>query len=143
MRQKRIYAWKALLPRLSRGVLYALVAVGAVWLLPGDPTTLNTILTAALCIGAVAYLAAVYLKYGRDYYRAGETEVRLHRDGRETIIPISQVAFASDDGSALGVELHLKDEKVISFHEYLDLKPLVIALDNQGIRVEYKRMGKR
>ncbi len=29
MRQKRIYAWKALLPRLSRGVLYALVAVGA------------------------------------------------------------------------------------------------------------------
>ena len=117
MRQKRIYAWKALLPRLSRGVLYALVAVGAVWLLPGDPTTLNTILTAALCIGAVAYLAAVY--------------------------PISQVAFASYDGSALGVELHLKDEKVISFHEYLDLKPLVIALDNQGIRVEYKRMGKR
>ena len=136
MKQKRIYAWKALLPRLSRGVLYALVAVGAVWLLPGDPTTLNTILTAALCIG-------VYLKYGRDYYRAGETEVRLHRDGRETIIPISQVAFASYDGSALGVELHLKDEKVISFHEYLDLKPLVIALDNQGIRVEYKRMGKR
>lgn len=46
-------------------------------------------------------------------------------------------------GSALGVELHLKDKKVISFHEYLDLKPLVIALDNQGIRVEYKRMGKR
>ena len=61
-------------------------------------------MTAALCIGAVAYLAAVYLKYGRDYYRAGETEVRLHRDGRETIIPISQVAFASYDGSALGVE---------------------------------------
>ena len=88
-------------------------------------------------------MAAVYLQYGRDYYRAGETEVRLHRDGRETIIPISQVAFASYDGSALGVELHLKDEKVISFHEYLDLKPLVIALDNQGIRVEYKRMGKR
>lgn len=62
---------------------------------------------------------------------------------KETIIPISQVEFASYDGSALGVELHLKDEKVISFHEYLDLKPLVIALDNQGIRVEYKRMGKR
>ena len=74
---------------------------------------------------------------------AGETEVRLHRDGKETVIPISQVEFASYDGSALGVELHLKDEKVISFHEYLDLKPLVIALDNQGIRVEYKRMGKR
>lgn len=143
MNQQRIYAWKALLPRLSRGVLYVLVAVGAVWLLPGDPATLNTILTAALCIGAAAYLAAVYLKYGRDYYRAGETEVRLHRDGKETIIPISQVEFASYDGSALGVELHLKDEKVISFHEYLDLKPLVIALDNQGIRVEYKRMGKR
>lgn len=34
MNQQRIYAWKALLPRLSRGVLYALVAVGAVWLLP-------------------------------------------------------------------------------------------------------------
>ena len=61
----------------------------------------------------------------------------------ETVIPISQVEFASYDGSALGVELHLKDKKVISFHEYLDLKPLVIALDNQGIRVEYKRMGKR
>ena len=43
MNQQRIYAWKALLPSLSRGVLYALVAVGAVWLLPGDPTTLNTI----------------------------------------------------------------------------------------------------
>lgn len=143
MKQQRIYAWKALLPRLSRGVLYALVAAGALWLLPGDPAALNTALTAALCIGAVVYLVSVYLKYGRDYYSACETEVRLHRDGRETVIPIGQVAFASYDGSALGVELHLKDERVISFHEFLDLKPLVIALDNQGIRVEYKRMGKR
>lgn len=64
----------------------------------GDPATLNTILTAVLCIGAVVYLASVYLKYGRDYYRAGETEVRLHRDGKETVIPISQVEFASYDG---------------------------------------------
>ena len=143
MKQKRIYAWKALLPRLSRGVLYALIAAGAVGLLPGEPTALNTILTAALCIGAAAYLAAVYLKYGRDYYCAGKAEVRLHRGGREAVIPLSQVDFASYDGSALGVELHLKDEKVISFHEYLDLKPLGIALDDRGIRVEYKRMGKR
>lgn len=143
MKQQRIYAWKALLPRLSRGVLYALVAIGAVWLLPGDPTTLNTVLTAVLCAGAVVYLGAVYLKYGRDYYRAGDTEVYLHRGGHETVIPISQVEYASYDGSALGVELHLQDQNVISFHEFLDLKPLVIALDNRGIRVEYKRMGKR
>ena len=93
MKQKRIYAWRPCCQG-SAAAYAALVAVGAVWLLPGDPTTLNTILTAALCIGAMAYLAAVYLKYGRDY--PGRRNGGAPAPGRqETIIPISQVAFAS------------------------------------------------
>ena len=96
-----------------------------------------------------AYRAEYHFDRGAVHRRGGLSggclsEIRarllLRRQG---VIPLSQVDFASYDGSALGVELHLKDEKVISFHEYLDLKPLVIALDDRGIRVEYKRMGKR
>ena len=143
MKKSRIYAWKALLPRLSRGDMYALIALGAVVLTLNEPTMLNWLLTGALCIGAAVFLCMVYAQYGRDYYSVSETAVLLHRDGKQINIPIDTVAFASYDGSALGVELHLENEEVISFHEFLELKPLITALDDKDIRVEYKRMGKR
>lgn len=143
MSDHRIYAWKALLPRLSRGAMYALVAIGALILTQDQPYTLNWLLTGVLLAGTAAYFCVVYSRYGRAYYQAGESEVRLHRRGVEKVIPISHVAFASYDGSALGVELHLENKEIVEFHEFLDLKPLIVALDDKGVRVEYKRMGKR
>ena len=59
MKKSRIYAWKALLPRLSRGGMYALIALGAVVLTLNEPTMLNWLLTGALSIGAAVFLCMV------------------------------------------------------------------------------------
>ncbi len=139
MQEKRQYAWKAIWPRLWKGIFYALIAAAALVLSARSGQTADLVLAWGWTAFTFCYICGQAYRYVRTYYQMDDTGVTVVRNGVAQRAEYGELESAQYDKNRMGLELVYRDGQRYLLYEYTNLSPLTYALDEHGIRVEYKR----
>jgi hypothetical protein len=142
MKGKKHYAYKTGLTLLWQTGFYLLVMTGAAYLVIGSNRIWDKALVAVLVVGAIAYAYVQVRRFFDNYYVVGKKHVMFVVDGRRKTYKFSDLEDVQFDSSHMTIQLVFNSGFTETHREYSDLRPLTQALDNYGIRVEYRKMGK-
>lgn len=143
MKEKKVYALKALRPALWQGIFYWIFTVLACILTLGSHSWWDKGLTVALLAGSIAYTFLEGHKHLHTYYVLQKDGVCFMQAGRKSVCPFAEVQSVQYDASHAGIALTMQNGRSTRYDGYTNLSPLVQALDAHGIRIEYQKMQGR
>ena len=142
MKGKKHYAYKRMLPALWQAVFYLLVAMAAAYLVIGSDGVWDKLLTAALLLISGGYAFVQVRRFLGTYYQVDEDGVVFMLDGRRFAHRFDDVEDVQYDSTHVGIRMVFHSGYMETHKEYSDLSPLIQALDQRGIRIEYMKMDR-
>ena len=114
MQKKKQYAWKAIWPRLWKGIFYALIAAAALVLSAQSQRTADYALAWSWTAFTLVYIGVQAHRYLRTYYQMDDTGVTVVRNGIAQRAEYTELESAQYDGNRMGLELVYQDGQRLS-----------------------------
>lgn len=143
MKEKKVYALKAIRPVLWQGIFYWMFTALACVLTLRSDSWWDKGLTVVLLAGSIAYTLIEGHRYLHTYYVLQGDHVCFMQAGRKRVYPFAEVQSVQYDASHVGIALTMHSGRSTRYDGYTNLLPLVQALDAYGIRIEYQKMPGR
>ncbi|MBE5781666.1 MAG: hypothetical protein E7328_07615 [Clostridiales bacterium] len=136
-----VKANKQIRPYLVQLCMYLGVFLAAVLLLHGESTLWDKLLTAAIGLFAVGYGILRGRVVLRTHYAVKGDTLYVTNAGSLRTVKAESISLAYYDSNTKNMELQLNDGSSVMLVEYDNLAPAVTYLEQQGIRIEYKRIA--